>query len=43
MPPYRDAVVAALELPVFDAVQLITWFHAAVAGSSRRYSRHDLW
>jgi len=43
MPPYRDAVVAALELPVFDAVQLITWFHGAVAGSSRRHSRRNLW
>jgi hypothetical protein len=43
MPPYRDAVVAATELPVFDAAQLITWFHAGLRGSARRYGRHDLW
>jgi len=43
MPPYRDAVVAATELPVFDAATLFTWFHRAIAGSSRRHARHDLW
>jgi len=43
MPPYRDAVVAATELPVFDAAMLFTWFHRALAGSSRRHARHDLW
>lgn len=43
MPPYRDDVVAATELPVFDAVQLVSWFYAGIAGASRRYARHDLW
>jgi hypothetical protein len=43
MPPYRDAVVAATELPVFDAAQLITWFHEGITGSARRYARHNLW
>jgi hypothetical protein len=43
MPPYRDEVVAATELPVFDAAQLVTWFHAGIAGASRRYARHNLW
>jgi hypothetical protein len=27
MPPYRDAVAAATRVPVFDAAQLVTWFH----------------
>lgn len=43
MPPYRDAVVAATELPVFDAAQLIAWFYAGIAGSSRPHARHKLW
>lgn len=43
MPPYRQAVELALELPVFDAAQLIGWFHAGIAGSRPRYSRHKLW
>jgi Asp/Glu/hydantoin racemase len=43
MPPYRDAVVAAVEVPVFDAAQLVTWFYRGIAGSARRYGRHDLW
>jgi hypothetical protein len=43
MPPYRDAVVAATELPVFDAAQLVTWFYHGIAGATRRYARHDLW
>jgi hypothetical protein len=43
MPPYRDAVVAATELPVFDAAQLVTWFYRGIAGATRRYGRHDLW
>jgi len=43
MPPYRDAVEAALELPVFDAAQLVSWFYAGIAGSPARYSRHKLW
>ena len=30
MPPYRDAVSAAVGLPVYDAVQLIGWFHAGL-------------
>jgi hypothetical protein len=43
MPPYRDAVAAAIELPVFDAAQLVCWFYAGIAGSRSRYSRHNLW
>jgi hypothetical protein len=43
MPPYRDDVVAATELPVFDAAQLISWFYAGIAGASRRHARHNLW
>ena len=43
MPPYRAAVCAAIELPVFDAAQLITWFYAGIAGTGARYSRHNLW
>jgi hypothetical protein len=43
MPPYRAAVEAATRLPVFDAVQLITWFYAGIAGSPPRYVRTDLW
>ena len=39
MPPYRRAVAAAVGLPVFDAAQLIEWFHAGLAG----YVRADLW
>ena len=30
MPPYRDAVAAATGLPVFDAAQLVAWFHAGL-------------
>ena len=30
MPPYRAAVAAAVGLPVFDAAQLFTWFHAGL-------------
>jgi hypothetical protein len=43
MPPYRDAVAAATGLPVYDAAQLIAWFHAGLPGSASRYGRTDLW
>ncbi|MFO1413011.1 MAG: aspartate/glutamate racemase family protein [Burkholderiales bacterium] len=43
MPPYRNAVVAAVEVPVFDAAELVTWFYRGIVGSARRYGRHDLW
>ena len=43
MPPYRDAVAAATELPVFDAAQLVAWFHRGVQGSARRHARRNLW
>ncbi len=43
MPPYRDAVEAAIELPVFDAAQLLAWFHAGIAGTGPRYARRNLW
>jgi hypothetical protein len=39
MPPYRAAVQAAVGLPVFDAAQLVAWFHAGLAG----YGRAELW
>lgn len=31
MPPYASAIQAAVNLPVFDFVSLITWVHSAVA------------
>lgn len=31
MPPYADAVARAVALPVFDAVDLLGWFHAAAS------------
>lgn len=43
MPPYRDAVEAAIELPVFDAAQLLVWFHAGIARTGPRYARRNLW
>ena len=43
MPPYRAAVETATRLPVFDAVQLITWFYAGIARTPPRYARTDLW
>ena len=43
MPPYRDAVATAMGLPVFDAVQLITWFYAGIARTAPGYARRDLW
>jgi len=39
MPPYRDAVVAATGLPVFDAAQVFSWFYTGVASAPAR----DLW
>jgi hypothetical protein len=42
MPPYRDAVVAATGLPVFDAAHLVTWFYRGLDGSRAPTSR-DLW
>src|SRR5262245_51754575 len=39
MPPYRRAMQAAIDLPVFDAAQAFTWFRAGLAG----YARADLW
>ena len=32
MPPYAGAVAAATGLPVFDAANLVAWFHAALGG-----------
>jgi Asp/Glu/hydantoin racemase len=43
MPPYRAAVEAATRLPVFDAVQLITWFYAGIAPTPPRHAHTDLW
>lgn len=31
MPPYRDAVASATDLPVFDASDAVRWFHAGLA------------
>lgn len=42
MPPYRDDVAAALHIPVFDAVDLIAWFYAGIAGGPAHVER-DLW
>jgi Asp/Glu/Hydantoin racemase len=39
MPPYRAAVHAATGLPVFDAAQLLVWFHASLSA----YGGTDLW
>jgi hypothetical protein len=40
MPPYRAAVEAATQIPVFDAVQVISWFYAGIA---RTPPHTDLW
>lgn len=38
MPPWREAVEAATALPVYDAAQLVAWFHAGLGASD---ARHD--
>lgn len=43
MPPYRGAVEAATGVPVYDAAQLVRWFHAGLAATAPRYARRDLW
>jgi Asp/Glu/hydantoin racemase len=43
MPPYRAAVEAAVGMPVFDAAQLVEWFHAGLTGVPARYALRDLW
>lgn len=43
MPPYRSAVEASTGLPVYDAAQLVSWFHAGLAATTPRYARRDLW
>lgn len=43
MPPYRGAVEAAVALPIYDAAQLVAWFHAGLAATTPRYGRRDLW
>ena len=43
MPPWRGAVEAATGLPVYDAAQLVTWFHGGLAASGRPYAHGDLW
>jgi hypothetical protein len=43
MPPYRSSVEAATGLPVYDAAQLVAWFHAGLAGTRPPRSRRDLW
>jgi Asp/Glu/hydantoin racemase len=42
MPPYRDEVVAATGLPVFDAAQFVEWFYRGIEGSLPHAAR-DLW
>jgi len=43
MPPYRAEVEAAAGVPVYDAAQLVAWFHAGLAGTRPHRSRRDLW
>ena len=43
MPPYRAEVEAAAGVPVYDAAQLVAWFHAGLAGARPHRSRRDLW
>jgi len=43
MPPYRADVEAATGVPVYDAAQLVAWFHAGLAGTRPPRSRRDLW
>lgn len=43
MPPYRAFVEAATGLPVYDAAQLVAWFHAGLAGTRPHRPRRDLW
>jgi len=43
MPPYTAAVKAAVEIPVFDAAQLIRWFYAGVTGVPVRHATRNLW
>jgi hypothetical protein len=43
MPPYTAAVKAAVGIPVFDAAQLIGWFHAGVTGTPIRHAARNLW
>jgi hypothetical protein len=43
MPPYVAHVKAAVEIPVFDAAQLIRWFHEGVTGVPVRHLARDLW
>ena len=43
MPPYREAVVAATGLPVFDTAQVLTWFYRGIEGSARPHADGDLW
>lgn len=43
MPPYAAHVKTAVEIPVFDAAQLVRWFFEGVAGVPVRHSARDLW
>ncbi len=43
MPPYRDAVMVATGLPVYDAAQLLGWFHAGLPTISARHEAGELW
>lgn len=43
MPPYRAEVEGATGMPVYDAAQLVAWFHAGLAGMRPHRSRRDLW
>ena len=43
MPPYAAAVKVAVGVPVFDAAELIRWFHAGVTGTPIRHPARDLW
>jgi len=43
MPPYRDAVAGALRIPVFDMVDLVSWFYAGAARRAPAHVDRDLW
>ncbi len=40
MSPYRDAVAAALDIPVFGAAQLFAWFYAGLRGAKIQLETH---
>lgn len=43
MPPWRSAAEEATGLPVYDAAQLVAWFHGGLQGASPRYAPGKWW